>query len=242
MPKSTKILLTVIVVLIAAGILWYIGIGKKSVTAPTTGENSTSSATTTSPVTPAPRPGAYVPPSGSLKTFTDSDYSKATRKAVSYSLQYPRDFDVRTGDQAGGGNWLPGQARVSISFPADAYKAQKTNFAGGSVIATVDVGVGSIDACLNASQDPQLRFDRTETLNGIVFHLANAGGAGAGNFYDSHLYRAVYGGNCYELVAQLHTTNVGNYEPGTVTEFDATQAWPILEGIVRSVAFSTETR
>jgi flagellar basal body-associated protein FliL len=43
MSKSTKIVLTVVIIIVVAGILWYVGLGKRSANAP--GSNASSSAT-----------------------------------------------------------------------------------------------------------------------------------------------------------------------------------------------------
>ncbi len=44
MPKSTKIVLTVVIIIVVAGILWYVGVGKKAANAP--GPNATSGLST----------------------------------------------------------------------------------------------------------------------------------------------------------------------------------------------------
>jgi hypothetical protein len=45
-------------------------------------------------------------------------------------------------------------------------------------------------------------------------------GAGAGNFYEETVYAAEGANYCYGLRLFIHSTNIGNYEPGTVEEFD----------------------
>ncbi len=243
MPRATRTTLVVIAVLIVAAIVYVAWSHSRTTTGPdTSAPSSTTNGTSTLP-TPAAsgKPGAYVPPSGAWKTWTDSDYDKTTKTTVSYTLDYPRDFDVRTGNDAAGGNFMESTSRASISFPEDAYDAQKTNFAGGTVIISVANATGDADSCNRAPDDQNLVFKGAGDINGVGFFVATTSDAGAGNFYDSRVYRTVYSGHCYEFVLVIHTTNVGNYDPGTVTEFDKNQAWSVLESIFRSVKFTTKT-
>jgi len=58
-----------------------------------------------------------------------------------------------------------------------------------------------------------------EVVNGIAFVHSTAEGAGAGNYYQQEIYRAVNKNICYEVIFYIHSTNASNYAPGTVTEF-----------------------
>jgi hypothetical protein len=59
-----------------------------------------------------------------------------------------------------------------------------------------------------------------ETVNGSTFVHSSSTGAGAGNYYDQDIHRMVKNNVCYEVIFFMHSTNVGNYVIGTVTEFD----------------------
>lgn len=60
------------------------------------------------------------------------------------------------------------------------------------------------------------------SINGVNFTKSQAVGVGAGNIYEQTYYRTVYHGTCYEITYFIHSTNIGNYEPGAVKEFDHT--------------------
>lgn len=179
-------------------------------------------------------------PREAWKAWTDNDFDKATNTTTSYSIKSPRDFEAREGDQAGGGNFI-GEPRVSLNFPDDAFDTQETNFAGGAVVVSI-AKAATAATCYQDPQNSAKTLTDTETINGVSFKAGVASDAGAGNFYDSRVYRALYGGNCYELVSVVHTTNVGNYEPGTVTEFNKAQAWSVLDRIVRTMTLSTSSQ
>lgn len=59
-----------------------------------------------------------------------------------------------------------------------------------------------------------------EVINGFTFVHSTSDGAGAGNYYQQEIYRMVNKNVCHEVIYFIHSTNVGNYTPGTVTEFD----------------------
>lgn len=58
------------------------------------------------------------------------------------------------------------------------------------------------------------------TINGVPFTKSQGGGVAAGNIYEQTYYRTVYNGTCYEITYFIHYGNIGNYQPGTVHEFD----------------------
>ncbi|NOT05112.1 MAG: hypothetical protein HOP27_10990 [Anaerolineales bacterium] len=60
-----------------------------------------------------------------------------------------------------------------------------------------------------------------EVVNGFDFVHSTSDGAGAGNYYQQEIYRMVNKSVCYEVIYFIHYTNIGNYTPGTMTEFDS---------------------
>jgi hypothetical protein len=58
------------------------------------------------------------------------------------------------------------------------------------------------------------------SVNGYNFNYSTAADAGAGNIYNQHIYRVVNNGTCYEVIYFIHSSNIGNYPPGVVKEFD----------------------
>jgi hypothetical protein len=58
------------------------------------------------------------------------------------------------------------------------------------------------------------------TINGVSFTKSAGGGVGAGNIYEQTYYRSTHNDTCYEITYFIHYGNIGNYDPGTVQEFD----------------------
>ncbi len=57
-------------------------------------------------------------------------------------------------------------------------------------------------------------------INGYSFVRSSASDAGAGNIYEQDIYRTVNKNVCYEVIFFIHYSNIANYEPGIVHEFD----------------------
>jgi hypothetical protein len=81
-------------------------------------------------------------------------------------------------------------------------------------------------------------FKDTVTINGVKFYWTNGTGAGAGNLYDSKIYRNFTSPNCLEFSVTIYTSNIGNYPPGTVTEVDKAPIWKKLDDILKTVKFT----
>jgi hypothetical protein len=75
-----------------------------------------------------------------------------------------------------------------------------------------------------------------EIINGLTFVHSTSEGAGAGNYYQQEIYRTVYNNACHEVIYFIHYTNVSNYTPGTVTEFDRDAVMQNLYGVFSTFA------
>lgn len=75
------------------------------------------------------------------------------------------------------------------------------------------------------------------TINGVSFAVFTASEAAAGNLYEERVLRTLRGATCFEVVEFLHSTNIGNYTPGTVTEFDKPLFQGYLEAITQTLTF-----
>ncbi len=60
----------------------------------------------------------------------------------------------------------------------------------------------------------------TENDGGHAWSVATSGDAGAGNFYDETVYALTDSKPCLAIRYFIHSTNVANYDPGTIKEFD----------------------
>lgn len=124
---------------------------------------------------------------------------------------------------------------VQVQLPQSAYP--KTNF--GDAAFTVSFGsANSLDACLALNAN-KADFKTTQIINSTMYYKAETSGVGAGNLYESRVYRTFKDSSCFELMETVHTSNIGNYEPGTVTEVNKTEVWQRLDKILNSFKFNS---
>lgn len=72
-------------------------------------------------------------------------------------------------------------------------------------------------------------------VNGYTFAYSTASGVGAGNIYDQHIYRIAKSGICHEVIFFIHYSNIGNYSPGVVKEFDLQGLMGKMNGILTTM-------
>jgi hypothetical protein len=135
-----------------------------------------------------------------------------------FSLAYPEDWkvDEKYAYQAlGPGKDIPG---VSFTIPED-----MTDGKNLSKDTKVSVEFLPKDAACDAQRflgNGIAEEHLVVSQDGTQWSTGKTAGAGAGNFYEETVYAAEGANYCYGLRLFIHSTNIGNYEPGTVEEFD----------------------
>jgi len=76
-----------------------------------------------------------------------------------------------------------------------------------------------------------------EQIAGLKFMAAVTEGVAAGNLSKGYFYRSFHGNKCYELNIRIIFPNIGNYDPGTVKEFDANKVNHSLKHVLDSFKF-----
>jgi hypothetical protein len=153
-----------------------------------------------------------------------------------FEIKTPQNYDFSTSASNSFENYLgsKGKALVRISMPKDSYP--KTNFSEGYItVASANI---SESACKKYSDGQLKSMDQLEMINGINFNKTEFQGAAAGNYYQTRLYHAFRNASCFEISVTLHTTNIGNYEPGTVTEVNSNDAWNKLSAVLKTFRFT----
>jgi hypothetical protein len=153
---------------------------------------------------------------------------------LGFSLYRPESSAVHTqGFEA----YLPltQTAVVAIVLPAALFAGTNLGEAG------VFIGASSSPAVTSKWNLPSVEYGEvpagTATLGGISFAVFTSTDAAAGNIYEERIYRALHGDVCFEIVELLHSTNIGNYDPGTVVEFDKARFQGYLEAIVQTFSW-----
>ncbi len=168
-----------------------------------------------------------------FQTFTDP--------AGQFAVTYPKsDILIKPDDEGGMGTYFSSHVKPDVEIHVPSTVFPNTNFGESYVIIGSDPSIKNSADCKKFDNGAaQLsKTDKTEDINGIRFDKAEFNGAGAGNFYETRLYRVFHAGTCFEISLTLHTSNIANYPPGTVTQVNKGQAWSKLEDILNSFRFT----
>ena len=137
---------------------------------------------------------------------------------LGYAISYPPGWQVdTTHDYQSLG---PGKDIYGTAFIVSSGAAAGTNLSRNSYLA-VEVLPGTV-ACTADKflDDADQAGQRTERFRDITYSVEHGSDAGAGNYYDETVYAVRGLRPCLAIRYFIHSTNIANYPPGIVTEFD----------------------
>jgi hypothetical protein len=122
-----------------------------------------------------------------------------------------------------------------VAYPAANLRG--TNFeAGAFSVSRLDAT--TVSECLSVPEPPpHVGTARTETVNGVTFNVTETDGVAMGNLIDAYDYRSFHGNRCYELDIRIAFANIGNFDPGTVKEFDDKAVYSSLKSVLNTFKF-----
>ncbi|HZP18978.1 MAG TPA: hypothetical protein VFB16_02110 [Bauldia sp.] len=133
-------------------------------------------------------------------------------------------------DQLGAGRTIAGTA---FTVPERIWKG--SNLSADSYLSVEEIrGAAKCTAALFLPAGAEVK---SVTDKGQRYTLGTFGDAGAGNFYDQTVYARATGARCIGVRYFIHATNIGNYDPGTVEEFNRAGLIAQWDKIRRSISF-----
>lgn len=155
------------------------------------------------------------------------------KSATGISLTYPDTFAPALPVQ---GNYKTDPVLTLQLIESELY--EKTNLSEVYLMFSSSADSKVVSTCAEPNQNgaggPEYPVGE-ETVNGMAFVHTTAEGAGAGNFYQQEIFRTVQNNACHEVIFFIHFTNVSNYTPGTVTEFNRDAVMRNLEAVLSMV-------
>lgn len=133
-----------------------------------------------------------------------------------FSISYPNGWKVDTKhvyDALGPGKDIP-----EVAFVIPESMASGTNLSSDSYIAVEFMRAAPV--C-----DFGRFLDYTDKSFAMIdagrrYSYAEVGEGAAGNYYEQRIYALTDSRPCVGVRTFIHSTNIGNYDPGTVREFD----------------------
>lgn len=197
--------------LIAAGVIILLGLGYFALQSLGGGFPSGKSTTETEPVLPT------------LLTYASS----------TFSIKYPSDFLV---DEAYAYDQFEGKPIAGVSFTIPTSRVEGTNLSADTYLS-----VESLPRAKRCTGDIYIPANVKATsllVGSTTYSVATSTGAAAGNIYEEHVYAVEGSKPCTAVRYLVHSTNIANYDPGTVSEFDRPALLNAFDAIRDSLVLS----
>jgi hypothetical protein len=168
----------------------------------------------------------------SAKTAAPPNWLTYKNDAAGYSISYPKDWKIDlsfTDPQS-----PPGQEIHGVAFGIPESLTRGTNLSADQTTVSVEALplAGGCDAHRFLPDGENMR---AVTENGRTWSVADSGEGAAGNFYDTTVYALATKTQCLAVHYTIHSTNIGNYDPGSVKAFDAKSLTATFDRIRRSL-------
>lgn len=156
------------------------------------------------------------------ETFSNCEVESAGAEAraayasstLGISFKYPRSFAVSEYQYLG----FPQKPINGVKVQIPLTMATGTNLSSDTY-----VSVEQLPRAVNCTGDIFIvdNVRASEIIeSGVEYSVATTSGAGAGNLYEEIVYALAGSKPCTGVRYYIHSTNIGNYEPGAVREFD----------------------
>ena len=122
---------------------------------------------------------------------------------------------------------------VCVAYPAENLRG--TNFEAAA-FSVSQLDAMTAEECLQVTE-PHPATSRKEKVNGVTFDVFDVGGAAAGSLLAADAYRSFHQNRCYELDLRVAFANIGNFDPGTVKEFDYEAVHRSLKSVLDTFTF-----
>lgn len=137
--------------------------------------------------------------------------------SLGVSILYPPEYTVDSSyvyTELGPRSGIKG-----VKFTIPESKAEGTNLSHADSGVSIEI-LPNADACTGAHFVEEKIVSDTLKEKNVTYSIAKTAGAGAGNYYEETVYALTDSVPCTAVRYFIHSTNINNYEPGTVTAFD----------------------
>jgi hypothetical protein len=194
------------------------------------------------PYEPSPTPdlpaATSTPTADRIEASDAPGYAIFTKGDGSFSFAFPTNFDVASTSRDLAPGWsapvsTAGMVLAKLVIPKEFEPG--TNFSDATFTVGKSADPAAVASCLKTLAGAQATT--TTYLGEDKFTKLEFTGAGAGNIYETTSYRILRGDSCWAVEYTIHSTNIGNYPPGTVDEYDEAMVTRALEEVARSFRF-----
>lgn len=166
-------------------------------------------------------------------------------EAYAFSLQYPDLYTAAPGDNSAypvGSSLLTDDsetAPVLASIKLDRSNYPNTNFAGAWVTMAIAPNQTASTCGIASDGTNNTPLEATQEFQNIVWSESGwTAEAAAGTKFEYRIFHSLRNSTCYEVALHLATSNIGNYDPGTVTAVDENALRAQLQSIFHTFQFT----
>lgn len=138
-----------------------------------------------------------------------------TYATTTFSLIYPQNFSANELYQYEG---VPKKPIDGVSFSVPLTMATGTTLSSDSYVSVE--WLPRAQKCTGDIYIPANVKASAVTTNGVTYSVATTSGVAAGNLYEEQVFAYPSSSPCTAVRYFIHSTNIGNYDPGAVREFD----------------------
>jgi membrane-bound inhibitor of C-type lysozyme len=155
--------------------------------------------------------------------------------SLGYSVRYPNGYQINTAyvNQTLG----PGKNIKGVQFVIPATMATGTNLSSDSGV-SIERLPGATSCTANLFLSDIVGSTTLVTDNGVDYSVGKGSGAAAGNLYNETVYAIPGTSPCTAIRYFIHSTQLGNYPPGTVKAFDQNALLQQFDGIRQSLVLA----
>ncbi|MBM3261650.1 hypothetical protein FJY93_04520 [Candidatus Kaiserbacteria bacterium] len=157
----------------------------------------------------------------------------STYATTTFSLVYPADFTV---NDAYAYDQFAKKPIAGVKFVIPTQMATGTNLSAHDT----GISIEQLPRAKKCTADIYIPADvKAQALQegGVAYSVATTSGAAAGNVYEEQVYALSGSQPCTAIRYFIHSTQIGNYPPGTVREFDRAALIEAFDTIRRSIVF-----
>jgi hypothetical protein len=221
MNRTYHILIVIVAVVLGVG-AGYLLRGTCSYAPGQTGSNATGTPTCNSQNNGATSTSTTTNTPAGMQHYVHSNYN--------FYFDYPKSFVFNTSQI----HFLD-EALVGLGMPRDSYP--NTNFSEGLV--SVSANLNSTDAQCFTNPETKKPLTNVEIINRVRWYTDVIGGVGAGNIYNTHIYRTMNDGSCFEVAETVHTGNIGNYPEG-ISPVKEEDVFTQLHSVIQTFGFNQQ--
>ena len=159
-----------------------------------------------------------------------------TNVTLGYSISHPVGWRVDPKYVYAG--FGPDKLIKGIAFEIPAAMARGTNLSSNLTNISIE-SRPSHGACDARRFIPEPEDMHTVNQFGRTWSVATTSDAGAGNFYDITVFVLKDSSPCLAVRYFIHSTNIGNYDPGTVRAFDRAALLRTFDQIRRTLSLAS---